>query len=55
MRTFIAVAHSDSGDVLINNKGKKYFTTLYAAQQASNQAKRYINDNIEIYKRVDLD
>lgn len=55
MRTFIAVAHSDNGDVLINKGGKKYFTTLYAAQQASNEAKRYINDNIEIYKRVVLD
>lgn len=55
MRTFICVAHSSNGDVLINNKGKKYFTTLYAAQQASIEAKRYITDNIEIYKRVELD
>ena len=55
MRTFIVVAHSDNGDALINKGGKKYFSTLYHAQQASIEAKKYITDNVEIYKRVDLD
>lgn len=55
MRTFIVVAHSDNGDIVVNNNGKKTFTTLLAAQQVANQTRKYLTNNVEIYRKVDLD